>query len=81
MKKLLVIGLMLFASCRNMSTDYVERKAGVDKVCSKCSFVVSEGSYYAVDTLKQPNVIYKVVFKPGGWYFKASDVDHLIRIN
>ena len=81
MKKLLFIGLVLFASCRNMNADYAERKAGVNQVCNKCTFVLSEGSYYAVDTCKQPNLIYRVVFKPGGVWFKASDVDHLIRIN
>lgn len=58
-----------------------ERAAGVRKVCPHCTFVTSENRYYAVDTSKQPNIIYIVDFKNGGWFYTASDVDHLIRVN
>jgi hypothetical protein len=64
-----------------MVADYSERLKGVQKVCPTCNFVMSEHRYYAVDTSKQPNIIYQVYFKDGGVWYKASDVDHLIRIN
>jgi hypothetical protein len=64
-----------------MVADYSERLKGVQKVCPTCNFVMSERSYYAVDTSKQPNIIYQVYFKSGGIWYKASDVDHLVRIN
>lgn len=83
MKKLIIVALLALSisSCRSMQADYNERAMGVRKVCPHCTFVMSEHTYYAVDTSKQPNVIYQVSFKIGGWFFKASDVDHLIRIN
>jgi len=82
MKKLLFILLPLFIiSCRGCFADFEQRKAGLQKVCPSCTFVMSEGNYFAVDTTVQPNIIYKVIFKDGGAYYKASDVDHLIRIN
>jgi hypothetical protein len=34
----------------------------------------------AVDTTTQPNIIYKVIFRSGGIYYTASEVDHLIKI-
>jgi hypothetical protein len=64
-----------------MYADYKERAEGVRKVCPNCTFVTSEGRYYAVDTSKQPNIIYIVCFKSGGYYYTASDVDHLVRVN
>ena len=75
---LLIVG---FSSCKRMNADYTERKAGVSAVCNTCTFVMSENIYYAVDTSKQPNIIYMVTFRFGGWFYKASDVDDLIRIN
>jgi hypothetical protein len=81
---LLCIGsvlLLSIAGCKKTMADYEERAAGVHKVCPKCTFVTSENRYYAVDTSKQPNIIYIVAFKGGGWYYSASDVDHLIRVN
>lgn len=73
--------LLLLGSCRKMTTDYQERKDGVLKVCPKCNFVLSQQNYYAVDTSINPNIIYIVYFKQGGIFFKASDVDHLVRVN
>jgi hypothetical protein len=83
MKKLLFLLVLpiLFSSCKGCYADYNERLQGVKKVCPNCTFVLSENYYYAVDTAKQPNVIYKVHFKDGGIHYKASDVDHLIRVN
>ena len=81
MRKLLTACILLLASCSSMVADYSERLKGVKKVCPYCDFVTSENRYYAVDTSKQPNVIYMVYFKTGGFFYKASDVDHLIRIN
>jgi hypothetical protein len=83
MKKLLILLVLpiLFSSCKGCYADYSERLQGVKKVCPTCTFVLSERYYYAVDTAKQPNIIYKVHFKKGGFYYKASDVDHLIRVN
>ena len=87
MKKVFVAMFLLasFSSCRKMNADHLERKAGVAKVCPKCNFVTnyshSSTMYYAVDTSVQPNIIYQVDFKAGGWFYSASDVDHLIRIN
>ena len=77
----LLLIIVSFSSCKQMVADYAERKEGVNKVCATCTFVMSENSYYAVDTSKQPNIIYKVIFRSGGYFYKASDVDHLIRIN
>ena len=73
--------LLLSSGCRRMSTDFNERKASVLETCHTCTFVMSERRYYACDTGKQPNIIYQVYFKNGGWFFKASDIDHLVRIN
>ncbi len=83
MKKIAIGALLLLSigSCRNTVANYAERAAGVHKVCPTCNFVMSERDYYAVDTSKQPNIIYKVHFKNGGYWFKASDVDELVRIN
>lgn len=82
MKKIIAVALLLSTiSCRSTVADYNERAMGVRKVCPHCTFVMSERDYYAVDTSQQPNIIYKVDFKNGGYWFKASDVDHLIRIN
>jgi len=83
MKKLIIAALLISAlsSCRNMQADYAERKAGVLKVCPTCTFVTSEMHYYACDTNVQPNIIYQVYFRNGGLWYKASDVDHLVRIN
>ena len=83
MKKIILYTLLLITSisCKRMHADYEERAAGVHKICPHCTFVLSENTYYAVDTSKQPNVIYKVAFRPGGYYYKASDVDQLIRVN
>jgi hypothetical protein len=82
MKKLALGALLLLSmSCKRMAADYEERAAGVHKICPHCTFVTSEDWFYAVDTSKQPNVIYRVHFKAGGYFYKASDVDHLIRIN
>ena len=68
-------------SCRSCTSSYQTQLEGVRKVCPNCSFVKSEGLYYAVDTSKRPNVIYIVRFKEGGYYYTASDVDALIRVN
>jgi hypothetical protein len=83
MKKIAIGALLLLSigSCRNTVANYAERAAGVHKVCPTCNFVMSERDYYAVDTSQQPNIIYKVHFKNGGYWFKASDVDELVRIN
>lgn len=81
MRNLLIACILLLSSCSSMVADYSERLKGVQKVCPTCDFVTSENRYYAVDTAKQPNIIYQVYFKGGGIWYKASDVDHLIRIN
>ena len=81
MKKILFASILLLTSCRGCVTTFSERKASVQKICPTCTFVMSEGQYFAVDTLTKPNVIYKVRFKEGGLYYKASDVDNLVRVN
>ncbi|MEY4332819.1 MAG: hypothetical protein RLZZ196_1557 [Bacteroidota bacterium] len=83
MRKIALGALLLLSitSCRRTVADYEERAAGVRKVCPHCTFVTSENRYYAVDTSKQPNIIYIVSFKSGGFFYTASDVDHLIRVN
>jgi len=82
MKNLLIIlSVIILSSCKGCFADFEQRKAGVQKVCPNCTYVLSESQHYAVDTSVQPNIIYKVIFKTGGAYFKASDVDHLIRVN
>lgn len=78
---LLFFMIVTCSSCRKMNSSFSERKASVLKVLPKASFVYSEGYYYAVDTVKQPNVIYRVYFKAGGIFYTASDIDLLIRIN
>ena len=82
--KQLILGallLMSIASCKRMTATYESRLAGIKKVCPNCTFVTSEGSYFAQDTSKRPNVIYKVYFSAGIFYYDASTVDHLVRIN
>lgn len=82
MKKILIylIITITFSGCRSCYADYSQRKAGVKKVCPKCTFTCSENMYIAVDTTKNPNIIYKVRFRMGGFYHTASDVDELIKI-
>jgi hypothetical protein len=83
MKTLTTILLLItLVGCKRMVADYEERRDSVKKICPTCTaLVLSENRYYTADTSKQPNVIYQVYFKAGGWYYKASDVDHLVRIN
>lgn len=83
MKKLIIIILFSIglSSCRGCFADFEERRIGVKKVCPTCTFVKSEDFFYASDTSKQPNIIYRVYFKEGGMYYTASTVDHLVRIN
>ena len=82
MKKLIFLLLTIsLMSCKGCFTTYESQKAGVNKVCKSCNFVASEQRYYAVDTSKQPNIVYIVRFKPGGLYHTASEVDRLIRVN
>lgn len=83
MKQLIFMCLLalLLPSCKSCQASYEERRKGVQVVCPTCNFVTSENTYYAVDTAKQPNIIYRVDFKAGGWYYKASDVNQLIRVN
>lgn len=83
MKQLLTVltVIIILSSCRGCYADYAERKKGVQQVCPTCNYVRSENMDFAVDTAKQPNIIYRVVFRQGGVYYKASDVDHLIRVN
>ena len=82
MKKLLLmlaVGITL-TGCKSCVSNYAQRKAGVQKVCPNCIYTVSEHMHIAQDTSKQPNIIYRVDFCVGGFYFDAWDVDHLTRI-
>ncbi len=84
MKLLFIITVaIMLSSCRGCVTSYAEQKASVLKICPTCTFVknTNDGYYYATDTSKQPNILYKVVFKTGGFWYKASDIDHIERIN
>lgn len=83
MKRLILGALLLMsiASCKRMTATYESRLAGVKKVCPNCTFVTSEEAYYAQDTSKQPNIIYKVYFMDGIFYYDASTVNHMVRIN
>ena len=85
MKRFSFIGffgiLFLSGGCKRMVTDFDEQKASVLKSCPTCTFVKSEGYFYACDTGRQPNIVYRVYFKSGGWFYKASDIDHFTRIN
>jgi hypothetical protein len=82
MKKLIFILLTVgLFSCKGCFTTYESQKAGVNKVCPTCTFVHSERDFYAVDTSKQPNIVYIVYFKPGGLYHTASEVNYLVRVN
>jgi len=73
----LLIGL---SSCKSCTSTYSSRKYGVQRVCPKCIYINSEMMDIAVDTTTQPNIIYKVIFRSGGIYYTASEVDHLIKI-
>ena len=83
MRKIAIVALLALSTtgCKRTMADYEERAAGVHKVCAHCIFVTSEYTFYAIDTSKQPNIIYIVDFKYGFWFYTASDVDHLIRVN
>jgi len=84
MKKILFFAALLLigsTSCKQMSYNYESRLAGVRRICPTCTFVRSEGSDFAQDTSKNPNVIYKVYFCSGFGFNNASTVDHLVRIN
>ncbi len=76
---ILAISITL-TGCRSCYADYSQRRAGVQKVCPGCIYTVSENMHIAQDTTKQPNIIYKVYFCNGGFYYNAWDVDHLTRI-
>lgn len=83
MKKILLLLTIstLLVGCKGCFSTYEQRKQGINAVCKSCTFVMSEHTYYAVDTSKQPNVIYQVQFRNGGFYHNAWEVDELIRIN
>lgn len=82
MKKLFLFAALAVSltSCKSCTSTYASRKAGVQKVCKDCIFINSEEMNIAVDTSEQPNIIYKVYFRPGGIYYTASDVDKLVKI-
>jgi hypothetical protein len=77
----IAIGLLIgLSSCKSCTSTYASRKTSVQKVCPKCIYINSEMMDIAVDTTEQPNIIYKVIFKPGGVYYTASDVEELVKI-
>jgi len=86
MKKILSIALLAvsFASCtERFNSDYQSRLAGVKKVCPTCIVNTANHNsteYYAIDTAKQPNLVYIVVFCDG-FIYSTSTVHHLIKIN
>lgn len=71
---------MCLTGCRGCYADYEQKNKGVKKVCPNCTFTHSETMDIAVDTSRQPNIIYRVDFCMGGFYYNAWDVDHLIKI-
>ena len=72
------IGILALTSCRGCYADYQERQAALKKICPTCILTRGpQGRYYAADTSVNPNIIYIVYFKPGGIYYKASDIDDL----
>lgn len=79
-KVLLLLSVVALTGCRGCFSDYSQRKAGVNKVCPTCTYVVSEGMHIAVDTATQPNTIYRVTFCNGAIYYNSWDVDHLTKI-
>jgi hypothetical protein len=82
MKKLLLTLTIIISltGCKSCVSNYEQRKAGVQKVCPKCIYTVSENMHIAQDTSKNPNIIYRVDFCAGGFYYNAWDVNHLTRI-
>ena len=82
MKKLFLFVALAtsLSSCKSCTSTFASRKAGVQKVCKKCDYINSENMNIAIDTSKQPNQIYKVEFKMGGFYYTASDVNRLVKI-
>ena len=85
MKKLILITLCLglilnLSSCRSCTSDFEQRRKGVQKVCPTCIYTYSEHDHYAQDTSKQPNIVYKVTFCTGGLYYNAWNVDHLTKV-
>ena len=82
MKKLFLIITILVSltSCKSCTSTYASRKVGVQKVCPKCIYINSERMDIAVDTSRQPNIVYQVYFKSGGIYYTASDVEQLVKI-
>ena len=82
MKKLLLTLTIIISltGCKSCVSNYEQRKAGVQKVCPKCIYTVSENMHIAQDTSKNPNIVYRVNFCSGGLYYNAWDVDHLTKI-
>lgn len=76
-KLIVIIAIATLTSCKGCVADYQERVQGLQKVCPNCLLSTQYNTYYAIDTSKQPNIVYIVYFKPGGVFYKASDVDHL----
>jgi len=72
-KSIVVIIALTVTSCAR----YEKKLEGVKKVCPTCTFVDSENRYYACDTSKQPNIVYRVWFMP----FQPAVVKELTRIN
>jgi hypothetical protein len=82
MKKLLLILTisLTLTGCKSCVANYEQRKAGIQKVCPKCIYTVSENMNIAQDTSTNPNIIYKVYFCSGGIYYNAWEVDHLTKL-
>ena len=82
MKRIIYISLMAltFSSCAGRCTaDYTQRFKGIKEVCPNCTYVTSEGMGVAIDTSRQPNIIYKIEWCSGIVY-PAWKVDNLIKI-
>ena len=82
MKRIIYISLiaLTFSSCAGRCTaDYSAKLKGIKEVCPTCTYVLSEGMNMAIDTAKQPNIVYRVTFCTGLIY-PAYKVDHLTKV-
>ena len=81
MRKIILILLcsLFVLSCKQGS--YEDRKNSILKQCPSCVVFVNNYTYYAQDTSKNPNKVYRVFFKRSSVNYNAWDIDHLTSLN
>lgn len=76
--------LFYLTSCKGVGGTQIDKQVGVTKACPTCQLKYVTGRsanfWMAVDTSKNPNIIYDVVFG-SGMFVSFNDVDYMVKLN